>query len=90
MEELRVRPKKEDNGNNYNGQIKTKLDLTHIRRDLYQPYLCMRPSRVCMSSSRVCEQDLAEWLERLTNAKVAAVLGSIIASSDTVESEGCR
>ncbi len=33
--------------------------------------------------------DLAEWLERLTaNAEVAAVLASIPASSDTVESEG--
>ncbi len=32
--------------------------------------------------------DLAEWLERLTaNAEVATVLGSISASSDTVESE---
>jgi hypothetical protein len=31
----------------------------------------------------------AEWLEHLTvNAKVATVLGSIPASSDTVESEG--
>jgi hypothetical protein len=33
--------------------------------------------------------DLAQWLERLTaNAEVATVLGSIPASSDTVESEG--
>ncbi len=33
--------------------------------------------------------DLAEWFERLiANAKVATVLGSIPASSDTVESEG--
>ncbi len=33
--------------------------------------------------------DLVEWLERLTaNAAVATVLGSIPASSDTVESEG--
>ncbi len=33
--------------------------------------------------------DVAEWLERLTaNAKVATVLGSIPASSVTVESEG--
>jgi hypothetical protein len=32
---------------------------------------------------------LAKWLERLAvNAKVATVLGSILASSDTVESEG--
>jgi hypothetical protein len=32
---------------------------------------------------------VAKWLERLAvNAKVAAVLGSILASSDTVESEG--
>jgi hypothetical protein len=36
-----------------------------------------------------CEWDLAEWLERLTaNTVVATVLGSIPASSDTVESEG--
>ncbi len=35
------------------------------------------------------EIDLAEWFERLTaNAVVATVLGSIPASSDTVESEG--
>jgi hypothetical protein len=33
----------------------------------------------------------SEWLERLTaNAVVATVLGSIPASSDTVESEGCQ
>ncbi len=33
--------------------------------------------------------DLAEWLERLAvNAKVATDLGSITASSDTVEYEG--
>jgi hypothetical protein len=33
--------------------------------------------------------DLAEWLERLTaTAVVATVMGSIPASSDTVESEG--
>jgi hypothetical protein len=32
---------------------------------------------------------IAEWLERLTaNSEVATVLGSIPASSDTVESEG--
>jgi hypothetical protein len=34
---------------------------------------------------------LAEWLERLTvNAVVETVLGSIPASSDTVESEGLQ
>jgi hypothetical protein len=34
-------------------------------------------------------RDLAEWLERLTaNAEVSTVLGSIPASSDTVESQG--
>jgi hypothetical protein len=34
-------------------------------------------------------KELTEWLERLTaNAKVATDLGSIPASSDTVESEG--
>jgi hypothetical protein len=33
--------------------------------------------------------NLATWLERLTaSAKVATVLGSILASSDTVESAG--
>jgi hypothetical protein len=33
--------------------------------------------------------DLAEWLECLTaNVKIATVLGSVSASSDTVESEG--
>ncbi len=43
-----------------------------------------------MRSSLVeCGLDLADWLERLTaNAKVATVLGSIQASSDTLESEG--
>ncbi len=36
-----------------------------------------------------CGLDLADWLERLTaNAAVATVMGSISASSDTVESEG--
>ncbi len=35
--------------------------------------------------------DVVEWLERLTtNAEVATVQGSIPASSDTVDSEGCR
>ncbi len=35
------------------------------------------------------ERDLGEWLESLAvNAKVATVLGSISASSDTVKSEG--
>ncbi len=34
------------------------------------------------------EWDLAEWWERLTvNVKVATILGSISASSDTVKSE---
>ncbi len=34
-------------------------------------------------------KSIAEWLERLTaNAVVATVLGSIPATSDTVESEG--
>ncbi len=42
-----------------------------------------------MRSNRVCGWDLAEWWKSLTaNAKVAIVLGSIPASSDTVESEG--
>jgi hypothetical protein len=37
----------------------------------------------------ISEWNLAKWLERLAvNAKVATVLGSIPASSDTVESEG--
>ncbi len=48
----------------------------------------MRCSRVWISCSR-CGWDVAEWLERLTAlAEVAAVLGSIPASSDIVESEG--
>jgi hypothetical protein len=39
--------------------------------------------------SRQKKLDLAEWLKRLSaNAKVATVLGSIPASSDTVDSEG--
>ncbi len=45
----------------------------------------------CPFSFSVAEHgwDLAQWLERLTvNAVVATVLGSILASSDTVESEG--
>ncbi len=42
-----------------------------------------------MRSSPVGGWDLAEWLERQTaNTVVATVLGSIPASSDTVESEG--
>ncbi len=37
----------------------------------------------------IVKNRVAEWLERLTvNAVVATVLGSIPASSDTVESEG--
>ncbi len=41
------------------------------------------------SRSELLTWDLAEWIERLTaNAEVATVLGSILASSDTVESEG--
>ncbi len=36
-----------------------------------------------------CGWDIAKWLERLdVNAKVAPILGSIPAPSDTVESEG--
>ncbi len=64
--------------------------------------VCMRSSQVWMRSSQEwmrstqcgwdltkCGWDLANWLERLAvNAKVATVLGSILASSDTVESEG--
>ncbi len=51
--------------------------------------LGMRSRREGMRSSRVWGWDLAERLERLTaNAKVATVLGSIPASSGTVESEG--
>ncbi len=54
------------------------------------------PACVIIASSKMtrvlCDSylsrcDLAEWLERLT-AKVATVLGSIPASTDTVESEG--
>jgi hypothetical protein len=38
-----------------------------------------------------CRWDLAEWLERLAaNAKVATVLASIPAYTDTVESEGAE
>ncbi len=49
--------------------------------------------RQCGSGPRIrdqnCGRDLAEWLERLdANAEVATVLGSIPATSDTVESEG--
>jgi hypothetical protein len=44
---------------------------------------------IVMRSSRIRGLDLAEWLERLAvNGDVATVLGSIPASSDTVESEG--
>jgi hypothetical protein len=50
----------------------------------------MRSSRVRMISSRLwMRSTVAEWLERLTaNATVATVLGSILASADTMESEG--
>ncbi len=42
-----------------------------------------------MNPNIVCWWDLAVWLERLAvNAIAATVLGSIQASSDTVESEG--
>jgi hypothetical protein len=49
----------------------------------------MISSRVWMRSSRVVNEIYTEWLEHLAvNAKVAAVLGLILATSDTVESEG--
>ncbi len=59
-------------------------------------YRCFSASFVCVTSSSLCwilcqisGWYLAHWLERLTvNAKVATVLGSILASSGTVESEG--
>jgi hypothetical protein len=53
--------------------------------------LCTMPERrfVFPFIYRYLKLNLAEWLERLTaNAVVAIVLGSIPASSDTVESEG--
>jgi hypothetical protein len=41
------------------------------------------------NKTQKCGGDVAEWLERPTvNAVVATVLGSIPASSDTVEFEG--
>jgi hypothetical protein len=44
-----------------------------------------------MRSSRVGGWDLAEWLDRLNvNAKVAAVLDSIPASSETFDLRGGR
>ncbi len=47
------------------------------------------PNLTLASSEYLFGRDLAEWLERLTaKAVVATVLGSIPASSDTVESEG--
>ncbi len=70
-------------------KVKCRLHLTrlHIRDEIYS---------VGMSSQEwvdlaECGWDLAEILERLTaNAIVATVLGSISASSDTVESEDGR
>jgi hypothetical protein len=39
----------------------------------------------------VCGRDLIGWSERLAvNSEVATVLGSIPASFDTAESEGCQ
>ncbi len=53
--------------------------------------LWMRSSRLWMRSSRVSGWDLAEWFERLTaNAVIATVLGSIPASSDTMNLRGGR
>jgi hypothetical protein len=59
------------------------LILSEILKDIK---IWMRSSRVWMRSSSGC--DPSEWLERLTaNSEVATVLGSIHASSDTVECE---
>ncbi len=45
--------------------------------------------RICTNKRMICGSDLAEWLEGLTANDVVAIgLGSIPASSDTVESEG--
>ncbi len=50
--------------------------------------ICTDPDPFIIKRKK-CERDLAEWLERLAaNAIVATVLGSIPASSDTVDSEG--
>jgi hypothetical protein len=57
--------------------------------------VCMRSSRGWMRSSRVWTRSSRVWVRSIrvvrasdSNAKVATVLGSISASSDTVEFEG--
>jgi hypothetical protein len=62
-------------------------DLGHCRWDLAE---CRWDLADCGWDLSKYEQDLPEWLESvsLPNAKAATGLGSIPASSDTVESEG--
>ncbi len=69
-------------------EIQPRVDENQPSVDEIQPSVdevLPRVGEIQPSSKR----DLAEWLELLTaNAEVATVLGSIPASSDTVESEG--
>jgi hypothetical protein len=59
----------------------------NIPRKVYFTDYCIH--QTCMSTHS--GWDLAEWIERLAvNAKIATVLGSTPASSETVESEGRR
>jgi hypothetical protein len=73
-----------------NNEVSTRLNLIHPVDEIWA--LWMRFSRVWMRLAEFgWNLGLAEWLERMTaNAKVATVLGSIPASSDTVESESGR
>ncbi len=70
-----------------------KVDITSQKVTSLSPDVCLVTVAGCVSYVieswfSKCAWDLAEWLERLTaNTKIATVLGSIPASSDTVESE---
>ena len=57
----------------------------HLQRNNYKQLLLFQKRDIANN----CGWDVAEWLERLTViTEVATVLGSIPASTDTVESEG--
>ncbi len=65
--------------------VYARVMAQHSKRDLTPFEWCMPYEYVQASAA----WGIAEWLERLTaNVEVATVLGSIPASSDTVESEG--
>jgi len=65
--------------------INTFSDKRNLFYLLYLLYWCWWVEEIKAS----CEWDLAEWWECLADiAKLTTVLGSILASSDTVKSDG--